>query len=345
MSSSMASGGAPCVSVVIPAFNAEADIEIAIRSAQAQTLSDLEVIVIDDASTDSTASLVEALAAQDSRITLLRNPANIGQAASRNRGLMAARGDWIAILDADDSFEPARLSVLLELGLNGEADIVSDNPLLWFPATGATRPAIPDSKLAVAHEMGFREFIDGCHYDGRAPRRSSYVFMHPMFRRAFMQRNGLLYDPRCRNGEDFILYLDCLAAGARWFITPETLYRYTVRDGSLTEVIRDTDRSLMIGKIVEVGKLPHVAADGALHRAVMRHHRLMREAHYYEIVKAHVKAGRAGDVLRLFRQDHAAPSIVGRELIARAPRIGRTFARRLTRKVTQFTSARLTSGR
>jgi len=97
---------APRVSVIIPAYNAVAHLRRAVESALGQTMSDLEIIIVDDASTDATLEIAGRIAAQDSRVRVLHNERNSGPSVSRNRAIAAARGEWIAILDADDSWFP-----------------------------------------------------------------------------------------------------------------------------------------------------------------------------------------------------------------------------------------------
>jgi glycosyltransferase involved in cell wall biosynthesis len=92
------------VSVIIPAHNAEAYIEETIRSALAQTHADLEIIVVDDGSTDRTAERVRAFG---DRLVLRVQP-NAGVAAARNTGARLATGEWLAFLDADDLWEPEK---------------------------------------------------------------------------------------------------------------------------------------------------------------------------------------------------------------------------------------------
>ncbi|MDA8145809.1 MAG: glycosyltransferase family A protein [Thermaerobacter sp.] len=95
------------VSVVIPAYNAAATLPAALESLVAQTFADWEAWVVDDGSTDATAQVAKAFS--DSRVLFLRQ-ANAGPSAARNRGLAAARGEWVAFLDADDTFEPDKLT-------------------------------------------------------------------------------------------------------------------------------------------------------------------------------------------------------------------------------------------
>lgn len=99
----------PLVSVITPAYNAAAFIGDAVRSVQAQTFQDWELIVVDDCSGDGTGAVVERLASEDPRIRLIRRAENGGSAASRNIALKAATGRYIAFLDADDLWLPEKL--------------------------------------------------------------------------------------------------------------------------------------------------------------------------------------------------------------------------------------------
>ena len=110
-SSSLSTANEPhaeLVSVIIPAYNAEATIERTVASVTAQTYRNLEVIVVDDGSLDRTAALVAKLAERDSRIRLLRK-ANAGLAAARNTGIEHAHGDLVAPVDADDLWHPTKI--------------------------------------------------------------------------------------------------------------------------------------------------------------------------------------------------------------------------------------------
>ena len=103
----------PLVSVIMPAFNAAAYISEAIASVQNQTYKNWELFVIDDFSTDETCSLVEKIIEQEPRIQLLKNLKNEGAGGTRNKGISAAKGDFIAFLDADDLWLPEKLEIQL----------------------------------------------------------------------------------------------------------------------------------------------------------------------------------------------------------------------------------------
>lgn len=103
----------PCtellISVVMPAFNAEETIGEAIQSVLEQTHKELELIIVDDASTDKTLSIAVEYARKDTRIRVLENIGNIGVSCSRNNGVDAANAEWIAFLDSDDIWVPDKL--------------------------------------------------------------------------------------------------------------------------------------------------------------------------------------------------------------------------------------------
>jgi glycosyltransferase involved in cell wall biosynthesis len=110
---------APLVSVVVPAYNHERYVENALESVAAQTHAAVELIVVDDCSTDATADVAgrwcaaQGAAGRFSRIELLRNEANLGAHASLNRGMAVARGEYLCLLNSDDYFAPARIEKLV----------------------------------------------------------------------------------------------------------------------------------------------------------------------------------------------------------------------------------------
>lgn len=103
------------VSVVMPAYNAARYIEASIRSVQAQSITDWELLVVVDGSADGTLKIVQRLAEEDARVRVLINGRNLGTAKSRNRGVAEAKGDWIAFLDSDDLWRRDKLEKQLAL--------------------------------------------------------------------------------------------------------------------------------------------------------------------------------------------------------------------------------------
>lgn len=100
------------VSVVVPCFNASAFIRSTIDSVLSQTYAQLEVLIVDDKSTDDSAQIVKSYERSDPRVLLIQMPKNAGApAAPRNAGVAAARGEWVAFLDADDLWHPRKLEL------------------------------------------------------------------------------------------------------------------------------------------------------------------------------------------------------------------------------------------
>lgn len=97
------------VSIIMPSYNCGKFVEETIRSVQAQTYKNWEIIFMDDCSNDDTIRLVAKLRDKDSRIKLFQNCGNLGAAVSRNNALREAKGRWIAFLDSDDIWEPEKL--------------------------------------------------------------------------------------------------------------------------------------------------------------------------------------------------------------------------------------------
>jgi glycosyltransferase involved in cell wall biosynthesis len=136
----------PIVSVIIPAFNAEQFIGDAIESCLNQTFNNLEIVVIDDASVDCTAGVVQAMT--DSRVRLHRMEKNAGPGACRNLGLKVARGKWITFLDADDCYASARLEILRDLAEQiGPDHVYSDDWVRWL-GTGTPPDAMLECRPA-----------------------------------------------------------------------------------------------------------------------------------------------------------------------------------------------------
>jgi glycosyl transferase family 2 len=227
---------APRVSVIIPVFNRDGLIAACVRSVQAQTLTDLEIIVIDDASTDRTAQVVAALAARDPRIRLVRCERNIGPGMARNLGIASSNGAWVALLDSDDEYHPDRLRCLLETAETTQADMIADNLWLCNGDPGSDpelmlRPSeLPETTVINAVDFVRLNTRSG---SARSARRTEYGFLKPLIRRDFLTTYGIRYDD-IRFSEDYLLYLRCLIAGARWIIIPLPLYQYTITDNSLT---------------------------------------------------------------------------------------------------------------
>jgi glycosyltransferase involved in cell wall biosynthesis len=277
-------------SVIIPAFNAADYIEAAILSATRQDVPGLEIIVVDDRSTDDTRERVRAMADADPRVSMVELPRNGGPSAARNAGIAAARGRWIALLDADDSFLPGRLATLIALGEEVGADLVADNLLLVDEGSGGTMPIMAPGFLPAPRAIDLPEFIARNISAPDAP-RTNYGFLKPLMRRDFLARHAIRYDEQVRFAEDFALYVECLRAGARWWLHPEPMYRYLVRANSLTQVQTTGDLDRLRGRQRRLLAEARAAGDAGFAALIARHLRTVDRCYYYRGFTDEVKAG------------------------------------------------------
>ena len=104
----------PLISVVIPTHNRASLLKKAIDSVLLQTERDLEIIVVDDASTDETSELLNEFVKTDARIKVIKNKAALGGGGARTAGIFASKGKWVAFLDDDDEWFKNKLSLQLE---------------------------------------------------------------------------------------------------------------------------------------------------------------------------------------------------------------------------------------
>lgn len=146
----------PRCSIVIPVFNAEATLSATISSIATQSLADWELILVDDGSSDKSWQIARDYAAQDARITVLRNPGK-GPSAARNIGaLKHANGDILAFCDADDLWLPDKLADVCTTLENGSAEACFGRVGFFrhMPDTPRTRSSVPEAEVSIPMLMG-----------------------------------------------------------------------------------------------------------------------------------------------------------------------------------------------
>lgn len=232
----MTQSGVQTLSVVIPAWNASCFIFRAITSAltgqdgpvDGGALQLTEIIVVDDQSTDDTMTVVRNLAATEPRLKLLQNLKNIGPGGTRNAGIMAATGDWIAVLDADDAYAPGRLPRLVDTALRNDLSIIADLPVLYDLAAGATAPTqLPASGKLV--QLTLADLLRPDPATGL-----DLGLLKPVFCRRLATEKLWHYPEAVRHGEDFALYFDLVDRGEAFGLLHEAYYIFSTRIGELS---------------------------------------------------------------------------------------------------------------
>jgi teichuronic acid biosynthesis glycosyltransferase TuaG len=205
----------PLVSIITPAWNSEAYIGATIASVRSQTMPDWEMLIADDCSSDRTAEVVESLARGDARVRLIRLRSNGGPARARQAALEAAGGGYLAFLDSDD---------------------------LWLPAKLERQIAFMHAKGAALSYTSFRRISADGRRIGRQRRIPSSLGYSQLLRNTAIATLTAMVDRR-RAGkvsfrdagyDDFCLWLSILRQGHVAYGLNEDLARYRVRGNSVS---------------------------------------------------------------------------------------------------------------
>lgn len=210
----------PSVSVIVPAYNAEKYLEEAVGSATGQGFDGLEVIIVDDASTDSTPDIATKLADENKDIVkVIRHDKNRGLAAARNTGLDHAIGDMILFLDADDSYLPGSLSLLTRtMSMYPETDMVSGG----FTTTGIAASGV-SSASAVAKPAKLMTAYDALRHALYQDRVIDHSAWGKLFRRTLFDqirfKEGTWY-------EDLEIFPRLMEKARKVAVIPQFVYFY-----------------------------------------------------------------------------------------------------------------------
>jgi len=198
----------PKLSVVIPAYNAAQLVADAVASIRAQGLADMEILLVDDGSTDDTAAVARSLS-----VSVLAQPDRInrGPAAARNLGIRASSAGYLAFLDVDDEWPPDAIPYLL-------ASLENDRAL----------------QVALGHVQCFIcEPGDSSAYREHGPPFVTFLLGAAVYRRAVFEHVGL-FDEALREGEDVDWFMRAREAAVEIRVHPQTTLHYRRRPGSIT---------------------------------------------------------------------------------------------------------------
>ena len=218
---------AELVTVIIPAYNSEKTIQDAILSALSQTWEDIEVIVVDDGSTDDTLTLCRAIAAENEKVRIIHSKEE-GVSAARNRGITAANGEFITFLDADDALEPDMVAVLMDILANTGADIAGCG---FASVQAGEKPKAARKPKNHAEEIGELSVFMGDEIISGAVLEKDTRIWSKLFTRKAIGRVRFREDFSI--GEDFLFMMDVTAAGNEgapliYVRTARKLYRYLI---------------------------------------------------------------------------------------------------------------------
>ena len=230
------------ISVIIPLYNASRFIVHTINALLAQTFKDLEILVMDDCSTDEGPELVKTVFASENKVIYYRMEQNGGPAKARNRGINLAKGEYIAFLDSDDGIMPDALEKLYDAAIKFNADVVQ--------SAGSYVPVMcpaPDDIMTVSPDMMVKHTKDTLTSEPRLldcdPVKKLDMVMSgalggnvwgKLFRKSFLTENDI-YMPDLKMSEDIIMCLECALLARSYVLTPYHSIIYRMIGDSLSK--------------------------------------------------------------------------------------------------------------
>lgn len=222
------------LSIVVPCYNAEDTVDLTIRSVCQQVLRDIEIVAVDDCSTDSTSELLHEWERRDSRIRVVRNERNLGLGTARNVAAPLCRGEWIAFIDADDWVSRTFYANLVHQGAACDADLVRcDHTVVRGLDRKITHA--PEERRGVCLDP--RE----CILPVDAPSMVDYPYAWAgVYRRAFYMNSGMAFSA-LQTAEDRLFAWRILLESRRLLVSNEHGYMYR-RDPRPTALTQTGDR-------------------------------------------------------------------------------------------------------
>lgn len=226
----------PRASIIIPCYNAEKYLPDTLLSAQKQTESDIEIICIDNNSTDSTKEILEKAAKVDGRIHIIEEKTP-GEGPARQAGLAAATGAWLYFLDADDLMEPQLLERAIVTGEEREADLVIFRTWTLNDKTGEVMP-IGYSYLRdwLPQDM---DVFDPHEWPKRILNSFQNWVHNKLFRASFVQKQGLMFQPLHRTA-DLLFTCRALTEAHRIALLGEFLHKYRINNANSAMATSDS---------------------------------------------------------------------------------------------------------
>lgn len=216
------------VSVIVPIYNTKKFLSSVFDSLLIQSYSDVEIIAVDDGSTDGSTELCREYAEKDSRIRFYPIE-NIGVSGARNFGLDKVTGDYVMFLDSDDQYAPDAIEKLVEAAGYSDADVVSAG-MIKSVGTAETKIGCASFDETVEGDELYSVLESACL--GRDEALCSFVTK--LYRSDFLKENGIRFSG-LKSGEDTVFALEAMiCASNMYFLSGHYFYKYVINDNSFT---------------------------------------------------------------------------------------------------------------
>lgn len=222
----------PLVSVVVPFYNAEKHLAGVLESLQNQTYPNLEILLVDDGSTDGSAGICQDYVREDARFWYVRK-LNGGVSSARNVGLDCVNGDFVQFMDSDDWIEPVQIENCVTALLKNQADMLVFGMEFDIERKGKTLKKIFKT---IPSRLMRKEDVEAC-YQELFDNNYLSSMCNRIFRRDMVVRAGIRFNEKLTNYEDFVFSIRCLNECKVVCIREECYYHYMMR-GELGMSIR-----------------------------------------------------------------------------------------------------------
>ncbi len=215
----------PKVSVIIPVYNVASYLDKCLDSLCGQTLHDIEIICINDCSTDNSLSILREYSKKDERINIVDFKENQGAAVARNAGLKVAQGEFLGFVDPDDYVDLNFYEELYKKAIEDNADIVK----------------CPRERI----ELDGRHIIGRLHNELKKNKNKywfTYEWQSAIYKSQLIFNNNIIFPNECRKGQDIVFLLRCVLKANKLSLIDSTFYHYILRDDSLNSYYLSLDK-------------------------------------------------------------------------------------------------------
>ena len=213
----------PFISVIVPVYNMERLVGRCLRSIVGQSFKDIELLVIDDGSTDGSREVIGRFVASDPRVRCY-SISNSGVSTARNFGLDKAEGEYIVFIDADDEIEEDYLNNIVDNAKASMADV-----LIWGIKYCHKDSCVEERKPKLHGRYDRKSFLLAFPEDHYGKHKGLYGFVsNKLIKRSLVEEYGLRFDESMILMEDYVFFLDCYSRATSFFCFPETGYRYNI---------------------------------------------------------------------------------------------------------------------
>lgn len=207
----------PKVSVIVPCYNVAPYICACLDSLVNQTLRDIEIICVDDKSTDNTLEIIQERATQDKRIKVIAQPANSGVSVARNTAMQVATGDFVGFMDGDDLLPDTNVLVdMYKAAIENNVKICGGSIIMWNPNTDMEETHnTPSNKFLADRMMKYEDWA------------SDYGFTRFIYDRKWLLENKITF-PKYIRQEDPVFFVHAMCLAGKFYALKRPTYKYRV---------------------------------------------------------------------------------------------------------------------